>query len=73
MTWEYGVIYRGHSDFLVFSTTGTHSMSFEACTSLQPGYLSLNTFACMMASLGLEGWEAFAEDSGRLWFRRPIE
>jgi len=69
--WEYGyVLLLGNpkDEFHLCTPDGIRRMRFEACSRKS------DPRGCVIASLGLEGWEAFAEGQTHdLWFKRLVQ
>jgi hypothetical protein len=67
--WEYCyVLLMGHpkGEFHLCTVNGDEAYSIEPCRRAK------DPRACVIAYLGMQGWEAFAEgQTHNLWFKRP--
>jgi hypothetical protein len=65
--WEYCYVsLLGKDQYLVCTTKGTQRMRVDQCSGAK------DPRDCVIAHLGLWGWEAFTHDNTRqsLWFKR---
>jgi hypothetical protein len=67
--WEYCYTIKG---YVMFCTPkGDRTVLMDECVETGEK-VSVPAEACIVARLGLQGWEAFAVDQhSRLWFKRP--
>lgn len=63
--WEYCYVPQlGRDQYVLCTTQGTQRMRVDQCSRAKDPH------DCVIAHLGMWGWELVAADESRLWFKR---